>query len=284
MQARQDDPIAIVIEQGQGEGLGSAGIRKGVEAHEPEMRDRAAGIADGSLLAVGSTGLAACPGIDLALEDLEPLSELRGASLELGRPCGSDAVASGIVGPAQHDRDRRGSRGEGHCRYQERDDGDHVVHQPAIHGPVGTVLSFRPSITTRSRDATVAKRLRGSRSAHRPGGQGPSRARRDASDSVAPEPASPTLARPVADIDGAVDMVAMESTELEIEERVTTPRARKARRGARVRADSLGARAAAEDAWVNEDLRRIGYVSLALVAGLLIAWVLFVPMDLAGLY
>jgi len=90
--------------------------------------------------------------------------------------------------------------------------------------------------------------------------------------------------RPVADIDAAVEMVAMGSTELEIEERAPAPRARKARRGVKVRADSLGARAAAENTWVTEDLRRIGLVSLVLVAGLLVAWVLFVPMDLAGLY
>jgi hypothetical protein len=46
----------------------------------------------------------------------------------------------------------------------------------------------------------------------------------------------------------------------------------------------LTSRAAAEDAFVREDLRRIGAVSFILIIGLALAWVLFYAMDLLGLY
>ncbi len=48
--------------------------------------------------------------------------------------------------------------------------------------------------------------------------------------------------------------------------------------------DSLQARVAAENVYVREDLRRIATVSGILVAGLAVAWFLFVILDLFGLY
>lgn len=120
----------------------------------------------------------------------------------------------------------------------------------------------------------MAKRVRGSRSSHRPGGQGPSRTTK-----------TDQAASSDADIDLAVETVETGYTELAIDESPAAPaKPRRARRSERARADSLPARAAAEDAYVREDLRRIGVVSLILVIGLAVAWVLFVPMDLLSLY
>jgi hypothetical protein len=59
---------------------------------------------------------------------------------------------------------------------------------------------------------------------------------------------------------------------------------RRARRSARSRPDDLAARAAAEDVWVRADLRRIGIISAVLLAGLAVAWVIFVLLDVLGLY
>lgn len=129
----------------------------------------------------------------------------------------------------------------------------------------------------------MAKRVRGGRSNYRPGGQGPSRATKTAEtpgdgDGIGAQ-------TPVADIDAAVGTVEAEYTELALEEPgAPVARSRRARRSTRVRADSLTSRAAAEDAFVREDLRRIGAVSIILIIGLALAWVLFYAMDLLGLY
>jgi len=130
----------------------------------------------------------------------------------------------------------------------------------------------------------VAKRVRGSRSSHRPGGQGPSRTKK-ASDDTASPTADVSETSADVDIDAAVDAADMEITEIAIEEPApTAPRARRARRGTKIKADSLVARATAENVYVREDLRRIGIVSATLLSGLLIAWLLLAPMDLLGLY
>lgn len=87
------------------------------------------------------------------------------------------------------------------------------------------------------------------------------------------------------DIDAAVDAVSQQTGELTISASTpATSAARRSRRGAKARPDSLQAQAAAEDAYIREDLRRIAKITGSLVIGLLIAWVLFVPMNLLGLY
>lgn len=130
----------------------------------------------------------------------------------------------------------------------------------------------------------MSKRVRGSRSAHRPGGHGPVRIRRTAEASSAPgaEVTSPAWD---ADIDEAIDLAVLETTEITIEEAapIVQP-ARRQRRVARVKADSLQARVAAENVYVLEDLRRIGFVTAVMLIGLLLAWILFVPLNLLGLY
>ena len=64
---------------------------------------------------------------------------------------------------------------------------------------------------------------------------------------------------------------------------------RRARRRARGRTSKksqadLASRAATEDAWVRADLRRIGVVSVILVAALALAYVVFGVMDVLNLY
>jgi len=130
----------------------------------------------------------------------------------------------------------------------------------------------------------VAKRVRGSHSTHRPGGLGPSRMRR-ASDAAAPTTTDISTMRWDAAIDGAIDSVVLETTEITIEEAVAVaPQARRAARGVKIKADSLEARVAAENVYVREDLHRIGTVAIILLAGLAMAWLLFVVLDVLGLY
>ncbi len=62
-----------------------------------------------------------------------------------------------------------------------------------------------------------------------------------------------------------------------------TPR-RSRRRVRKQRSGDLAARVAAENVWVRDDLRRIGLVSVVLLAGLAVAWVLFGFLDVLGLY
>jgi hypothetical protein len=130
----------------------------------------------------------------------------------------------------------------------------------------------------------VAKRVRGSRSAHRPGGQVPVRSRRSAEAST-PSAPTPAPAAWDADIDDAIDLVVMETMEVSIEEAapVVQP-TRRQRRATRVKADSLQARVTAENVYVLEDLRRIAFVTAVLFVGLFVAWVLFVPLGLLDLY
>ncbi len=132
----------------------------------------------------------------------------------------------------------------------------------------------------------MAKRARASRSAHRPGGQGPTRTKQTVDPSSAavdatPEGASDTGNDLVGEaIEAQYDQLPVGDTALAAPPR----RTRQDRRRAKSRPDDLTARASAEDVWVREDLRRIGIVSVILVVGLALAWVLFVPLDLLGLY
>ena len=129
----------------------------------------------------------------------------------------------------------------------------------------------------------MAKRIRGSRSAHRPGGQALARARR--SSEAAPS-GSGTLTPTTweAGIDEAIDVVLLEETAITVADRPAPGTQVRAPKRVKVRADSLEARVAAEDVYVREDLRRIAVVSAILVASLLVAWVVFVLLDAFGLY
>lgn len=134
----------------------------------------------------------------------------------------------------------------------------------------------------------MAKRVRGSRSTHRPGGQGPSRTTKTTGASTsAADDVSQATTDP--DIDTTVDTIDAEYTELATEEvpRASTPEPKKARRAgrrAKAKPDDLAARSAAENVWVREDLRRIGIVSVVLFVSLALAWVVFVALDVLSLY
>ena len=133
----------------------------------------------------------------------------------------------------------------------------------------------------------MAKKVRGTHSKHLPGGQGPSHSKKISESSEAIETVAVSTTSD-ADIDMALDIVAMQATELAIEEPLApvapVEKPRKARRGAKVKADSLTARSAAETTHVREDLRSIAVISGILLAGLIIAAVLLVSMNLSGLY
>jgi hypothetical protein len=128
----------------------------------------------------------------------------------------------------------------------------------------------------------VAKRVRGSHSTHRPGGHVPVRQQKPPA--TAP---SPTSADANWDdgIDQAIDSYVLETTEVTIEDPVAPAAApSRARKRVTVKQDSLQARVAAENVYVREDLRRIAVVSGILLASLAVAWLLFVVLDLLGLY
>jgi len=132
----------------------------------------------------------------------------------------------------------------------------------------------------------VAKKVRGVSSTHRPGGQGPSRSKKtsDASTSAAEGVSEATT-----DVNEPIDA---EYSEITLEEPAAAATAvapaeskrRRSRRRTRVRSDDLASRAAAENVWVREDLRRIGIVSVVLVAALAVSWVVFYLMDVLSLY
>jgi len=125
----------------------------------------------------------------------------------------------------------------------------------------------------------VAKRVRGQRTSHRIGGQAVSSRR--------PADAAPTGSTdPIpADVDAAIDSVLYEASydELTLEE-PTGVVAAKARRGVRVKSDSLNARIAAESIYVRQDLRRILLVSAVLFTALAVCWVVFVFLNVLDLY
>lgn len=140
----------------------------------------------------------------------------------------------------------------------------------------------------------MAKRVRGNRSTHRPGGQGPSRSKQTAGESVA----TPSDAAQ-ADLEPGVETIEADYADVTVDETAaaavagaTAPvaappeskRRRRDRRRAKSRPNDLAARAAAEDVWVREDLRRIGIVSIILLVALAGAWVVFVALDVLNLY
>jgi hypothetical protein len=126
----------------------------------------------------------------------------------------------------------------------------------------------------------VAKKVRGKSSTYRPGGQGPSRSKESTSLSNGDSSDAIDSA-----IDSAAEPVEVDVSEISIaspEKVARKPKA--ARRSSRAMAESLEGRAAAEQVWVRDDLRHIGIISAVLFTGLAIAWVLFVPLNLLGLY
>lgn len=144
----------------------------------------------------------------------------------------------------------------------------------------------------------MAKRVRGSRSAHRPGGQGPSRTKKPSSD--APNAIAEDAAAPEPEL---VDDVAYSEVDVEVDEVAAAAiaavaaepqegqeqaprrtRRRDRRRSAKQRTDDLTARGAAESVWVRADLRRIGLVSVVLLALLAAGWVIFGVLDVLSLY
>ncbi len=130
----------------------------------------------------------------------------------------------------------------------------------------------------------MAKKVHGVSSTHRPGGQGPSRNKKT-SDAAAAEGASEATT----DVNEPIDA---EYSEITPEEPVAVATAaapaeskrRRSRRRTRVKSDDLASRATAEDVWVRADLRRIGIVSVVLVAALAVSWVVFYLMDVLSLY
>ena len=144
----------------------------------------------------------------------------------------------------------------------------------------------------------MAKRTRASRSAHRPGGQGPSRTKK----ASGTEPGSATPAEPEAstgeviaatDSDVEVDEVAVAAVAASTSQATEAPpeaksgrrvRRRTARTSKKRSQDDLAARAAAETVWVRADLRRIGVVSVVLFVALGVAYVIFGVVDVLNLY
>ena len=125
----------------------------------------------------------------------------------------------------------------------------------------------------------MAKRVRGQRATHRMGGHAAPQRR----------PSEPSVSRlsadgPAPDIDAAIETVLLDEAELTVAEPISATHAARPRRGAKVRADSLQARIAAENVYVREDLRRILVVSAILFGALAVAWVVFVFLDVFGLY
>ena len=143
----------------------------------------------------------------------------------------------------------------------------------------------------------MAKRTRASRSAHRPGGQGPSRPKRTSgaetsaatpteAEVTSPEEIGATYAEVEVD-EVAAAAIASATASQTTEEQPTGRRARRravGRSSKKRGQDDLATRAAAETAWVRGDLRRIGVVSVVLIAALAVAYVVFGVVDVLNLY
>lgn len=147
----------------------------------------------------------------------------------------------------------------------------------------------------------MAKRIRGSRSTHRPGGQGPShttdkpagprtdearapargvlraQVSRQEPRAVDPAPGTTPIDAAAGDPTGAGTAGTTGAG--------TAGTARSARGRVKVKPNSLlAARAATEYVYVGQDLKRITWLGALLFLVLLAAWVLLVPLDLAGIY
>jgi hypothetical protein len=130
----------------------------------------------------------------------------------------------------------------------------------------------------------LAKRVRGQRSTHRPGGTAQARPERDATAARASESRTvPTSASTAAAV-GTGQSSAVTASPVA----TTTTRSATAtpelRPRTRLRSSGLEQKAAAETAWVTDDLRRIAVISAIMIAGLAIAWVLLVVLGLGDFY
>jgi hypothetical protein len=133
----------------------------------------------------------------------------------------------------------------------------------------------------------LAKRVRGQRSTHRPGGVGPARPDRDLTATR-----RPTSSNTMASTSAVTAPGEATSDATPIGGRVvTTSTARSAsgvsrdiRARTRLRSGGLEQKAAAEAGWVADDLRRIAVISAIMLAGLAIAWVLLVVVGLGDVY
>ena len=145
----------------------------------------------------------------------------------------------------------------------------------------------------------MAKRTRASRSARRPGGQGPSRTKKTSGSETSPETLEDQAVSAAEDIGASYSEVEVDEVAAAAVAAATTTQAtatteapaggRRSRRRAsrstkRKSQDDLASRAGAETVWVREDLRRIGVVSVVLIAALAIAYVVFGVIDILGIY
>ncbi len=142
----------------------------------------------------------------------------------------------------------------------------------------------------------MVKRTRASRSAHRPGGQGPTRAKKTSDAEASPPTSSQAGTDTVADavtgyseveVDEVAAAAVAASTATVASDTPTTGRRSRRRAQGRTSKKSHGdfaTRAAAEDVWVRADLRRIGVVSVILVVALALSYLVFGVMDVLSLY
>ncbi len=142
----------------------------------------------------------------------------------------------------------------------------------------------------------MAKRTRASRSARRPGGQGPSRTKKTGAEQSSATPPESQVSsaedigasyQEVGVDEVAAAAVAATAKPAPSEEGLTGRRARRRSRGRSAKKkgqEDLASRAAAETVWVREDLRRIGIVSIVLIAALAVAYVVFGMLDVLSLY
>lgn len=143
----------------------------------------------------------------------------------------------------------------------------------------------------------MAKRTRASRSAHRPGGQGPTRTKKSSDAETSSGSGTDPEVSTAEDIGASYSEVGVDEDAAAAVAAVTTSppatpepsagkrsRRRAARTSKRKGRDELAARAAAETVWVRADLRRIGVVSIVLIAALAVAYVVFGVMDVLNLY
>ena len=132
----------------------------------------------------------------------------------------------------------------------------------------------------------MAKRVRGQRSTHRPGGVGP--ARLDRESTVVRRTVTTSTAVPVGSAGsggpGSDATVVQRTVPASSATRTSSLAIRDARSRTRLRSGGLEQKAAAEAGWVTEDLRRIAVISAIMLAGLALAWVLLVFVGLGDFY
>jgi hypothetical protein len=138
-------------------------------------------------------------------------------------------------------------------------------------------------------DEPLAKRNRGSRSAHRPGGQAPVRTAAPARPASPASPASagtPPTGGTAISASTQLD-AAVATTNAGQAARPASPAsvARSTPGRAKVKPNSLlAARAADEYVYIGADLRRIAIVAAGLISTLLVLWLVLVVANISGLY